>query len=67
MTAQDERAAVIEMLQELIASGVEGKDICVAARTNRIIETFETAIAGAGLHTELLRNRGDRREIPGVG
>jgi superfamily I DNA/RNA helicase/mRNA-degrading endonuclease RelE of RelBE toxin-antitoxin system len=66
VTAQDERAAVIEMLQELIASGVAGKDICVAARTNRIIETFETAIAGAGLHTELLRNRGDRREIPGV-
>ena len=65
-TAQDERAGVIEMVSELIASGVEDKDVCVAARTNRIIEEFETAMAGAGLQTELLRNRGDRRDVSGV-
>ena len=54
-TAQDERAGVIDMVRQLIDSGVEDRDICVAARTNRFVE-FETAMAGAGLQTELLRN-----------
>lgn len=57
-----ESAEIVEIVRELIRSGVESSDICVSYRTNRLGEYYGSQLRAAGVQTRvIMRNAADTR------
>jgi len=62
-----EASALVKHIQEQIQAGVEPKEICVAARTNKLLDEYRTSLENAGIRTyEIKRTKTDDRHMPGV-
>ncbi len=65
--ANEELNAVITEIRRLVESGVSAKDICVVARTHRLLDDYMSEFAANGLHCfEIKRNKADDRKLDGI-
>ena len=63
----EEIQALTNWVHQLEAEDVEDKDICVIARDNKTLGTFESLIRDQGFETHLLKRRqAEDRRIPGI-
>lgn len=66
-TFGDEVEALIKQIQAKIDSGMEPMEICVVARTNKMLTDYADALNGAGIRTyEIKRSKTDDRQMSGV-
>jgi superfamily I DNA/RNA helicase len=66
-TATEEFDYIAEELKKLINSGVNQKNICVVARTHRLLDDYIALLTRSGLKTyEIKRNKLDDRSFDGV-
>lgn len=66
-TFAEETEAVIKHIKEKIDSGMEPMEICVVARTNKMIEDYAEALSKADIRTyKISRSKTDDRQLPGV-
>lgn len=66
-TYGQEAAALTNHIQEQIQAGIEPMEICVVARTNKMLDDYAAALANAGIRTyEIKRTKTDDRHMPGV-
>lgn len=66
-TYGDEVAALVKQIREKIDSGMEPMEICVVARTNKMLTDYADALNEAGIRTyEIKRSKTDNRHIPGI-
>lgn len=65
--ADAEMAAAIRHVKGLIEGGAADSEICITARTNRLVESIKRALKEAGMPVhELRRTTADDRRKPGV-
>lgn len=63
----EEIQELTDWVRQLEAEGVEDKDICIIARDNRTLATFDGLIGDQGFDTHLLKRRqAEDRRIPGI-
>lgn len=63
----DEAAALIKHIQEKIEAGMEPMEICVIARTNKMLADYANALSDAGIRSyEIKRSKTDDRHMLGV-
>ncbi len=63
----DEVSALVKHILEQIQAGMESMEICVVARTNKMLDDYGTALGEAGIRTyEIKRTKTDDRHMPGV-
>ena len=63
----DEAAALIKHSQEKIEAGMEPMEICVIARTNKMLADYANALSDAGIRSyEIKRSKTDDRHMLGV-
>lgn len=63
----DEAAALVKHIQEKIEAGMEPMEICVIARTNKMLADYANALSDAGIRSyEIKRSKTDDRHMPGV-
>lgn len=66
-TYAEEAAALVRHVQEQIRSGLDPVELCVVARTNKMLDDYGRALADAGIRTyEIKRTKTDDRHMPGV-
>lgn len=66
-TYGEEAAALVKHIQEKIEAGLEPMEICVVARTNKMLSDYASALGDAGIRTyEIKRSKTDDRHMPGV-
>ena len=66
-SAAEEFEFLINQLRQLEDKGVELKDICIVARTHRLLDDYITQLIRAGFRTyEIKRNKLDDRSFDGV-
>ena len=64
---QAETGWIVDQINGLLAEGFALQDICLVARTNPLIKTYETALLSAGIAVcKLSRQKADDRSKPGV-
>ena len=58
---------LVGKINEKIAEGFEAMDICIIARTNKMLEDYSQGLVSAGIRTyEIKRSKSDDRQMPGV-
>lgn len=63
----DEASALVKHIQEKIEAGMEPMEICVVARTNKMLADYANALSDAGIRSyEIKRSKTDDRHMPGV-
>lgn len=66
-TFGEETAALTKHIQEQIQAGMEPMELCVVARTNKMLNDYAAALSDAGIRTyEIKRTKTDDRHMPGV-
>jgi superfamily I DNA/RNA helicase/mRNA-degrading endonuclease RelE of RelBE toxin-antitoxin system len=66
-TANDEYAYIVEEIKALAEKGVDLKDICLVARTHKLLDDYIKELPNAGIRVfEIKRNKFDDRTIDGV-
>ena len=66
-SAAEELDFLVAQLKQLIEYGVELKNICIVARTHRLLEDYIAQLTRAGVKTyEINRNKLDDRSFDGV-
>ena len=66
-TFKDEADALVNHIREKIADGMDPMEICVVARTNKMLSDYSDALAAANIHTyEIKRTKVDDSHMPGV-
>ena len=65
--ANEEFDAVLKKLRELIENGVDAKNICVVARTHRLLDDYIAQFTANGLRCyEIKGNKADDRGLDGI-
>jgi len=63
----DELAALTKHVQNKIDSGMDPMEICIVARTNKMLTDYAEALNNAGIRSyEIKRSKTDDRHMPGV-
>lgn len=63
----DESKWVAEKIESLISSGMLSQDICLVARTNNLLEEFQSQFQSMGIEIrKLSRQVPDNRNLPGI-
>lgn len=63
----DEVAALTKHVQDKIDSGMDPMEICIVARTNKMLTDYAEALNNAGIRSyEIKRSKTDDRHMPGV-
>lgn len=63
----DEAAALVKHIQEKIDAGMEPREICIVARTSKMLADYTNALSDAGIRSyEIKRSKTDDRHMPGV-
>lgn len=58
---------IIEAIKAKLDAGVLASDICIVARTNKMLDDYEQALSGAGIRTfKIKRSKNDDRSMPGI-
>lgn len=66
-TYADEIAALVKHIQEKIDSGIDPVEICVVARTNKMLADYASALTEANIRAyEIKRSKTDDLHMPGV-
>lgn len=66
-TANKEFDAVLSEIKSLVASGVAIKNICVVARTHKLLEDYIAQFTSNGIRSfEIKRNKSDDRSLDGI-
>ena len=66
-TFGDEVAALTKHVQDKIDSGMDPMEICIVARTNKMLTDYAEALNNAGIRSyEIKRSKTDDRHMPGV-
>jgi len=65
-TLAEEQDYLVMAIESLISEGVEPSTICLAARRNRQVESYQVALRAAGLETLYLQSRTRDADGPGV-
>lgn len=66
-SAAEEAEFIVDKLRQLIDEGVDPKNICLVARTNRLLDDYIAQLTRAGLRTyEIKRSRPEDRTLDGV-
>ena len=66
-TANEEFDAVLAEIKSLTASGVAIKNICVVARTNKLLEDYITQFTCNGIRSfKIKRSKSDDRSLDGI-
>lgn len=64
---ETEAASLVKHVNEKIQAGTDPMDICIVARTNKMIIDYASVLAEAGIQTyEIKRSKTDDRHMPGV-
>ena len=65
--AGEELSFLVEEIRKLYQSGISLSDICVVARTKKLVEDYIAQLTGAGFRTyEIKRNKTEDRGLEGV-
>ena len=65
--ATAEMAALISKIKEKLALGMDEREICVVARTNKMISEYVAGLQEAGIKIyEIKRSKTDDRQMPGI-
>ena len=65
--ANEEFEALISEIKKLIASGVSEKNICIVARTRKLVADYTSQLAARGLRCfEIKRSKADDRSMDGI-
>lgn len=66
-TPEEELNFIVNKIKELEATGVEQKNICIVARTHRLLDTYISGLQRAGIKSfEIKANKTDDRTFEGV-
>lgn len=66
-TPEEEMAFIIERIQALQVAGVEQKNICIVARTHKLLDNYIAGLQHAGIKSfEIKANKIDDRSFEGV-
>lgn len=66
-SANEEFDAVLKEIRSLIGAGVSARDICVAARTHKLLDDYIARLTASGLRCyEIRGNKADDRGLDGV-
>ncbi len=66
-SAAEEAEFIVDKLRQLIDEGVDPKNICLVARTNRLLDDYIAQLTRAGFRTyEIKRSRPEDRTLDGV-
>ncbi len=64
---KDETDYIVSEIKNLINSGATAKDICLVARTSKLLDTYEYALEGNGIKYYKVKNsKSEDREIEGI-
>lgn len=65
--ANEEFGAVLSEIKNLVANGVTAKNICVVARTHKLLDDYIAQFTGSGIRCyEIKRNKADDRALDGI-
>lgn len=63
----EEQAGLVSKIKDIINSGIDPMEICIVARTNKILGDYIAALNDAGIrYYEVKRSKTDDRQMPGV-
>ncbi len=66
-TPEEELDFIVKKIKELEATGVEQKNICIVARTHRLLDNYVAGLQRAGIKSfEIKANKTDDRSFEGV-
>ncbi|RKM63015.1 ATP-dependent helicase [Butyrivibrio sp. XB500-5] len=66
-TPEEELDFIVKKIKELEANGVEQKNICIVARTHRLLDNYVAGLQRAGIKSfEIKANKTDDRSFEGV-
>lgn len=66
-TATEEASFIIDEVKRLLANGVLAKDICVVARTKKLLDNYATAFSSASIRSyEIKSSKVDDRSLDGI-